>query len=235
MDSMEELPSIELSVEEKSQSPTPSGEEESLGSDDESVASNVSSVESDVDDSDGESVGVDEEGELTAMQPSEEEGSDVNTASPIDELVNGVQYDDSDDGSDDDSDEDDDDEFKKFDDSLRTNIIEEYHKELRQINYDEISALTKVIRDENGNVIDSIHRTLPFLTKFERARVLGVRAKQINDGAEPLVEIPDYVFEGHIIAEKELEAKVIPFIISRPLPNGKKEYWKLQDLELIDY
>ena len=37
----------------------------------------------------------------------------------------------------------------------------------------------------------------------------------------------------YLIAEKELNQKKIPFIIMRPLPNGKKEYWRLQDLEII--
>ena len=131
---------------------------------------------------------------------------------------------------------DDDDEYiKKFDESTRTNIIEHYHKEMKYSNYDEISALTKVVRDEAGNVIDPVHTTMSFLTKFERAKVLGLRAKQINNGSEPFVTVPDNVIEGHLIAEMELQQKTIPYIISRPLPGGKNEYWKLSDLELIDY
>ena len=31
----------------------------------------------------------------------------------------------------------------------------------------------------------------------------------------------------------ELAQKVLPFIVSRPLPNNTYEYWKLQDLELL--
>jgi hypothetical protein len=45
----------------------------------------------------------------------------------------------------------------------------------------------------------------------------------------------DNIIEGHIIAEMELEKRVLPFIVVRPLPNGKKEYWRIQDLKLIDY
>ena len=37
------------------------------------------------------------------------------------------------------------------------------------------------------------------------------------------------------IAKKELEKKLLPFIIKRPLPNGECEYWKLSDLEIIDF
>ena len=134
-----------------------------------------------------------------------------------------------------DDDTDDDDYLEKFDNDIKDDIIKKYHPELVQSNYDEISALTKVIRDEQGNIIDPLHNTIPFLTKFERARILGVRAKQINNGAEPFIQVPDNVIEGHIIAELELQKRVLPFIIVRPLPNGKKEYWRIQDLKLIDY
>jgi hypothetical protein len=27
----------------------------------------------------------------------------------------------------------------------------------------------------------------------------------------------------------------LPFILVRPLPSGKKEFWKLEDLEYIDF
>ena len=134
-----------------------------------------------------------------------------------------------------DEDSDDEDYMEKFDEDIKNDVIRKYHPDLMQSNYDEISALVKVVRDEQGNIIDSIHNTIPILTKFERARVLGLRAKQINNGADPFVEVPINVIEGHIIAQMELEQRVLPFIIVRPLPNGKKEYWRIQDLKLIDY
>ena len=40
---------------------------------------------------------------------------------------------------------------------------------------------------------------------------------------------------NYSIAKKELEKKILPFIIKRPLPNGECEYWKLKDLEIIDF
>ena len=39
--------------------------------------------------------------------------------------------------------------------------------------------------------------------------------------------------DGYLIAVKELEEKILPFIVRRPMPNGGSEYWKLKDLELI--
>jgi DNA-directed RNA polymerase I, II, and III subunit RPABC2 len=78
-----------------------------------------------------------------------------------------------------------------------------------------------------------LHTTLPFITKYERARVLGERAKQLDGGAKPLVLIEKDVIDGYLIALKEFEQKKIPFIVKRPMPSGGCEYWKLKDLEII--
>ncbi|CAI7633681.1 unnamed protein product [Penicillium pancosmium] len=62
--------------------------------------------------------------------------------------------------------------------------------------------------------------TTPYLTKYERARVLGTRALQISMNAPVLVDL-----EGETdplqIAMKELNQKKIPLIIRRYLPDGK--------------
>jgi len=62
---------------------------------------------------------------------------------------------------------------------------------------------------------------------------LGERAKQLNAGAKPMVEVDINVIDGYLIALKEFEEKKIPFIIKRPLPNGGIEYWKFKDLEVL--
>jgi DNA-directed RNA polymerase I, II, and III subunit RPABC2 len=78
-----------------------------------------------------------------------------------------------------------------------------------------------------------LHRTVPFLTKYERTRIIGQRAKQINSGSKPFVNVPQHIIDGYIIAELELKQKKIPFIIKRPIPGGGSEYWNVKDLELI--
>lgn len=133
---------------------------------------------------------------------------------------------------DDDEDEDDDDYLKKFDESLKNNVISEFHPEMLVHNYDEIDVLSRVVRNEEGNIIDPLHKSLPFITKYEKARILGERAKQIDAGAKTFVDIDVDVIDGYLIALKEFEAKKIPFILKRPL-FGKSEYWRLQDLEIL--
>jgi len=126
-------------------------------------------------------------------------------------------------------------QLQKFDESVRKQIILENHRELIQESYDEIQMLVRVVRNEFGEIIDPLHRTLPFLTKYEKTRILGVRTKQLNQGAEPFIKIDAGLIDSEVIAEKELENKMLPFIIVRPLPSGKKEFWKLEDLEYIDF
>jgi DNA-directed RNA polymerase I, II, and III subunit RPABC2 len=132
-----------------------------------------------------------------------------------------------------DDDEDTDSKLKKFDKDLREDYLVNFHPESLIQNYDEIYNLARVVRDANGVVVDSLHRTLPMMTKYEKTRILGQRAKQINDGATPFVKVPEGVIDGYLIAIKELEEKKIPFIIRRPLPNRGSEYWMVEDLEIV--
>lgn len=137
----------------------------------------------------------------------------------------------------DDEDEDEDGELylKKFDKEINENYILNNHPECALQNYDEILSMTNVIRDADNIIIDDLHRTNPFLTKYERARILGQRAKQIETGATPFVKVPENIIDGYLIAEMELQQGRIPFIIRRPLPNGGSEYWKINDLENIAF
>ncbi|KAL1844754.1 hypothetical protein VTK73DRAFT_1850 [Phialemonium thermophilum] len=71
--------------------------------------------------------------------------------------------------------------------------------------------------------------TTPFMTKYERARILGTRALQISMNAPVLVDL-----EGETdplqIAIKELREKKIPLIVRRYLPDGYYEDWTCEEL-----
>ena len=137
-------------------------------------------------------------------------------------------------GDDEDSDDDDDENYlQKFDEQTKQNIVADYHPEMQAHNYDEIDVLSHVVRNDLGVIIDPLHRTLPFITKYEKARILGERAKQINSGAKIFVHVEPTVIDGYLIALKEFEEKKIPFILRRPLPNGGCEYWRFSDLEIL--
>ncbi|KAL8388635.1 hypothetical protein RB595_009116 [Gaeumannomyces hyphopodioides] len=71
--------------------------------------------------------------------------------------------------------------------------------------------------------------TTPFMTKYEKARILGTRALQISMNAPVLVDL-----EGETdplqIAIKELAEKKIPLIIRRYMPDGFYEDWTCEEL-----
>lgn len=68
-------------------------------------------------------------------------------------------------------------------------------------------------------IADAKRTTTPYMTKYERARVLGTRALQISMNAPVLVDV-----EGETdplqIAIKELREKKIPLVVRRYLPDG---------------
>ena len=132
------------------------------------------------------------------------------------------------------SDSDNDEDYvEKFTKETSKETIMNYYPEHVQHNIDEIDKMSVVVRDENGAIIDPLHKTVPFLTKYERARIIGERAKQLEYGSKPFITIEQNEIDSYMIAEKEYLQKAIPFIIKRPLPNGSCEYWKLKDLEIM--
>ena len=82
------------------------------------------------------------------------------------------------------------------------------------------------------NVVDTIERKkkhfIPILTKFEKARVIGVRLQQLANGAKPRVDTKNLKDIKEIVQE-ELVQRKIPFIIRRTLPNGTYEDWRMED------
>lgn len=173
----------------------------------------------------------DDNDEIEIKEPDVDDEDNENTIENL-----GIVEDDEDIEEDDEDDEEDlDESLKKLEKDIDNDIILKHHPEIIQNNYDEILALCKIIRNDKGVIVDELHKTYPFITKYEYARVIGMRAKQINNGADPFVKVDRGMIDGYTIALKEMEEKKIPFIIARPLPNGGREYWKLQDLELIHF
>lgn len=110
------------------------------------------------------------------------------------------------------------------------------HPESSAHNYDEIHKASLVTRNENNIIVDKLHTSMPILTKYEKAKILGQRTKQLNQGSEPFITWDRPTMDNSLIAEEELMQKKLPFIIQRPIPNGGFEYWHVKDLEVIhDY
>ncbi|XP_062116162.1 DNA-directed RNA polymerases II, IV and V subunit 6A-like [Humulus lupulus] len=86
---------------------------------------------------------------------------------------------------------------------------------------------------EETEAVERPRRTSKFMTKYERARILGTRALQISMNAPVMVEL-----EGETdpleIAMKELRQRKIPFTIRRYLPDGSYEDWGVDELIVED-
>lgn len=54
-------------------------------------------------------------------------------------------------------------------------------------------------------------------TRFERARIIGARALQIDMGAPVIVNVPKDQIDPIVIAELEFEKGVIPITVKREL------------------
>jgi DNA-directed RNA polymerase I, II, and III subunit RPABC2 len=81
---------------------------------------------------------------------------------------------------------------------------------------------------------DKHHTTYPFLSNYEKTKLLSLRTSQIEKGAHPYVAVPEGVTSSYEIAQLELKEKKLPYILKRPLPNGTYEYWRLTDLVILE-
>ena len=87
--------------------------------------------------------------------------------------------------------------------------------------------------DPESPQYDAKHTTYPFVTLYERTRIIGLRANQLSQGSRPFIPIPPHINDVREIARLEFAQKKLPFIIQRPLPNGTFEYWRLSDLMIL--
>lgn len=92
--------------------------------------------------------------------------------------------------------------------------------------FDDDNKLYDTFVDDNDRI------TYPIITKYEHVRVICDRAKHLSCGAKPMISNVE-TLNSKQIAEEEFKNRVLPFIIVRTLPNGKKEKWKLSELEMI--
>lgn len=73
----------------------------------------------------------------------------------------------------------------------------------------------------------------PWLTKYEKARIIGARALQLSLGAPPLLPVEEVGLRDPIeIASLELRHKLLPMIIRRWTPSGDYQDIPLKYLEI---
>jgi DNA-directed RNA polymerase subunit K/omega len=83
---------------------------------------------------------------------------------------------------------------------------------------------------ENYEELKKTYISKSRLSKYEKTKVLCVRAVQLKNNAKALIDpIPKHMTDELDIANEELKQRKIPFILERTIGN-KKEYWKLEDM-----
>ncbi|XVF53662.1 hypothetical protein PTKIN_Ptkin05aG0116800 [Pterospermum kingtungense] len=107
------------------------------------------------------------------------------------------------------------------DEPLEPEIEEGAEEDLENNNNDDVPEPIETEEKEDQEAKDkTTGKTSKYMTKYERARILGTRALQISMNAPVMVEL-----EGETdpleIAMKELRERKIPFTIRRYLPDGR--------------
>lgn len=80
---------------------------------------------------------------------------------------------------------------------------------------------------------DENHRSQPWISQYERTKILGFRTNQLAQGAKPYIAVPKHVVNTIEIARIEIKERRLPFIIARIMPDGNFEFWRLSDLILL--
>ncbi|RVW76621.1 DNA-directed RNA polymerases II and V subunit 6B [Vitis vinifera] len=112
-------------------------------------------------------------------------------------------------------------------------IEEGAEEEAENNNNEDVPDALEEQEKEVHETVERPRKTSKYMTKYERARILGTRALQISMNAPVMVEL-----EGETdpleIAMKELRERKIPFTIRRYLPDGSYEDWGVDELIVED-
>ena len=122
---------------------------------------------------------------------------------------------------------------------MSSNLEEEYSDEDISV-VETVEVIDKDREDIDINIfnqeyekIKTDYKTKPFLTKYERTRVLSERTQQLANGSISFLKNPEAYHNIYEIAIQELRQKKIPFIIKRSISSNNFELWKLEDLLII--
>jgi DNA-directed RNA polymerase subunit K/omega len=101
--------------------------------------------------------------------------------------------------------------------TYKANIVEDVLKVMEHLNDTKISK--------------------PIMTIYEFDKVIALRTQQIASGAPLFINDMTTDVKSNMelrqIALKELTEGRLPFMIERKLPNNKKEYYRVRDLDLV--
>jgi len=115
-------------------------------------------------------------------------------------------------------------------------LLEDHYNKIKNRSFDE-----DFIKESDEFEEVAIEKTYPdkypepwqILTKYEKCRLIGSRAEQIDNNAPPLISgsLSD---DPLVLAKAEFEKKLIPLNILRTYPNGRKEIVNNRNTTIFD-
>ncbi|CAI2366840.1 unnamed protein product [Moneuplotes crassus] len=92
------------------------------------------------------------------------------------------------------------------------------------------NARTLQYHESHGTLVKpEKRRSQPYLTKYEKTRIIGSRAEQIGrDG--PFMMEHNEGLNALEMAEVELYFRKVPFVVKRKMPNQRIELWRIEEL-----
>lgn len=118
----------------------------------------------------------------------------------------------------------------KEDDSDEESDEEEANDDSKEEEEEDLSA-----KIDPRVVLDHERITSPILNIYEMTRMIAVRTAQIEKGSPVVPPVTEMIHLVHAvdIAKEELKQRVIPIKLKRTRPDGKIEYWSIQELQII--
>lgn len=93
--------------------------------------------------------------------------------------------------------------------------------------------------DDYNKVVTSLDKpkiSKPIMTKYEFNQIVGLRANQLALGSPAFVDVATLQIKTNMdlraVALKELKEGRLPYILKRPLPNNRHEYYRIKDLDM---
>ncbi len=94
--------------------------------------------------------------------------------------------------------------------------------------------------DDYNKVMASLDKpkiSKAIMTKYEFDQIISLRANQLALGSPAFVDTLNLNIKSNMelrqIALRELKEGKLPYIIKRPLPNNKFEYFRISELDLV--
>ena len=115
----------------------------------------------------------------------------------------------------------------KNDKISRLNISQVKMAEL-ELSVEEGDAVPEQLSNRVANAVTS-----PYLTDYEYVELLASRTLQLfQPSHSPKIANTEGMTPMEI-AKEEIRQRVIPLVISRELPNGTQEIWKIPDMNIV--